>query len=206
MNIIAIFEDEDDLHLVAQVAKKWGIDIKNKPKTLGGYDGKKLRNELGNYAKADHDRLVLVLDADHEPVGGPAKRWKEVLSALRETGFAIPEGVLTDNGLICDLEDKRRVAVWLFPDCKSPGALEEFIVQTLIPVDDVLLKDAQNVVHDLKERRFPSKYDRKAQVRTWLAWQKRPGLPPGRAIAEKVLVPDETRLGPFLAWLRQAFT
>jgi hypothetical protein len=79
-------------------------------------------------------------------------------------------------------------------------------MQTLIPTEDRLMQDAQAVVHTLQERRFPSKYERKAEVRTWLAWQKRPGLPPGRAIAEKVLVPDETRLAPFLAWLRQAFS
>jgi hypothetical protein len=206
MNIIAIFEDEDDLNLVAQILRTCGIERKPKTISLKGYDGTKLRSKLKDLASGDLNRLVLVLDADHEPVGGPAKRWKEVLSALRETGFAIPEGVSTDNGLIYDLDDKRRVAVWLFPDCKSPGALEEFIMQTLVPVDDVLLKNAQTVVGALEERRFPSKYDRKAEVRTWLAWQKRPGLPPGRAIAEKVLVPDETRLGPFLTWLRQAFT
>ena len=206
MKIITIFEDEDDKHLVGQIARHSGIEIKNAPITLGGNDGQKLRRTIREQSKTDHDRLVLVLDADHEPEGGSVKRWKDVLSALRETGFAVPEGVSTENGLVCDLLDKRRVAVWLFPDCTSPGALEEFMMQALIPTEDPLMQDALAVVHTLKERRFPSKYERKAEVRTWLAWQKRPGLPPGRAIAEKVLVPDETRLAPFLAWLRQAFT
>lgn len=79
---------------------------------------------------------MIVLDADHEPTGGPAKRWKEVLTILRETGFAIPDEVSIENGLICDLDDKRRIAVWLFPDCKSSGALEEFMLQGLIPATD----------------------------------------------------------------------
>lgn len=206
MNIIAIFEDEDDKHLVGQIGLHLGIRMEKPPITLKGNDGKTLRKTIQIQSKTDHDRLVLVLDADHEPDGGPARRWKDVLSALRETGFAIPEDISTDNGMICDLDDKRRVAVWLFPDCKSPGALEEFIMQSLIPTEDPLLRTARDVVHDLEERRFPSKYDRKAEVRTWLAWQKRPGLPPGRAIAEKVLVPDESRLGPFITWLRQALT
>lgn len=205
MNIISLFEDEDDLHLVCQLARRLQIEIKKEPITLKGNDAKTLRKTINAQSKSDHDRLVLVLDADHEPTGGPAKRWKEVIAILRETGFAIPEDISTDNGLIYDLEDKRRVAVWLFPDCKSPGALEDFILQSLIPPTDALLQDARNVVHDLRERRFPSKYDRKAEVRTWLSWQKRPGLPPGRAIAEKILVPDEARLGSFLTWLRAAF-
>lgn len=206
MNIIAIFEDEDDKHLVGQIARCFGIEIKKEPITLKGNDGATLRKTIKQQSNTDHDRLVLLLDADHAPVGGPEKRWQEVLSALRETGFAIPQGVSTENGLTCDLDDQRRVAVWLFPDCKSSGALEEFMMQSLIPATDPLLQVAGNAVRDLGERRFPSKYDRKAEVRTWLAWQKRPGLPPGRAIAEKVLVPDEARLGLFLTWLRAAFS
>ncbi len=205
MKIVFLYEDEDDMHLVGQLARWLRIEIKPQCVPLKGNDGKTLRKMLAAQSKSDHDRLVLVLDADHEPTGGPVKRWHEVLTILRETGFAIPEGVSTDNGLIHDLEDKRRVAVWLFPDCKSSGALEDFILQSLIPPTDGLLQDARDVVRDLRERRFPSKYDRKAEVRTWLSWQKRPGLPPGRAIAEKILIPDETRLGGFLTWLRAAF-
>jgi hypothetical protein len=200
-----MFEDEDDLHLVGQLARWLQIKIETAPIALKGNDGKTLRKKITEQSKSDHDRLVLVLDADHEPTGGPAKRWKEVLTILRETGFAIPDEVSTEDGLIYDLEDKRRIAVWLFPDCKSSGALEEFMMQGLIPATDPLLQDARDVVLDLRERRFPSKYDRKAELRTWLSWQERPGLPPGRAIAEKILIPDETRIGPFLTWLRAAF-
>lgn len=205
MKIISMFEDEDDMHLVGQLAQWLQIKIETAPIALKGNDGRTLRKKLTEQSKSDHDRLVLVLDADHDPTGGPTKRWKEVLSILRETGFAIPENATTDTGLICDLEDKRRVAVWLFPDCKSLGALEEFMMQGLIPPEDPLLQHARDVVRSLQERRFPAKYDRKAELRTWLSWQKRPGLPPGRTIAEKILIPDETRLGPFIAWLRQAF-
>lgn len=206
MNIIAIFEAEDDIHLVGHIGLRVGIKLEKPPIPLKGNDGKRLRRTINEQSKADHDRLVLVLDADHEPEGGPAKRWKEVLAVLRETGFSVPEDISTDHGLVYDLEDKRRVAVWIFPDCKSPGAIEEFMMQVLIPTADPLLQDAQDVVRTLRERRFPPKYDRKAEVRTWLSWQKRPGLPPGQALAENVFVFDEQRLGPFIAWLRLAFT
>ena len=162
MKIISMFEDEDDMHLVGQLALWWQIKIETAPIALKGNDGKTLRKKITEQSKSDHDRLVIVLDADHEPTGGPAKRWKEVLTILRETGFAIPDEVSTENGLICDLDDKRRIAVWLFPDCNSPGALEEFMMQGLIPATDPLLQDARDVVRDLRERRFPSKYDRKA--------------------------------------------
>ena len=207
MKIIMMFEDEDDKHLVAQVARALNLaDLESEPISLKGYDAKKLRKTLKIVLNADYDRVVVVLDADHAPEGGPAKRWKEVLDALRGDGIAIPAGASTEDGLIHDLDDGRRVAVWLFPDCHSEGALEDFLLQTIIPADDALVTRAIDVVSALPERRFPAKYARKAEVRTWLSWQKRPGLPPGRAIKEKVLVVDEARLGTFAKWLRNALS
>ncbi len=207
MKIIAMFEDEDDKHLVGQIGRALKLpEIQKEPISLNGYDAKKLLKKLDIVLREDHDRLILVLDADHAPVGGPAKRWKEVLAALRSAGISIPDVVSTENGLIHDLTDGRRISVWLFPDCHSEGALEDFLLQTLVPEGDALLLHAIRAVSTLPEYRFLAKYAHKAEVRTWLAWQKRPGLPPGRAIVEKVLAVDEARLGTFASWLRNALT
>lgn len=207
MKIIAMFEDEDDKHLFGQIARDMNLpDVQKEPISLKGYDAKKLRKTLKIVVAQDYDRLVLVLDADHAPTGGPASRWKEVLSALRSAGLLIPEDVSTEDGMICDLTDGRRIAAWLFPDCRSDGAIEDFLLQKLVPESDVLLVHASSVLTALPEVRFPTKFADKAKVRTWLAWQKRPGMPPGRAVAEKVLVIDEIRLGTFASWLRKALT
>ena len=205
MKIILMVEDEDDKHLVGQIARALKLpDITPAPTSLQGYDAQKLLRKLTIVLREEHERIVLVLDADHAPEGGPAKRWREVLDALRRAGLAIPTEASTENGLIHDLDDGRRVAVWLFPDCRSEGALEDFLLQTLIPEDDALVTRAADVVSALPERRFPARHARKAEVRTWLSWQKRPGVPPGRAIAENVLLVDEARLGTFASWLRSA--
>ncbi|EYF07761.1 DUF3226 domain-containing protein [Chondromyces apiculatus] len=205
MNIASLFEDEDDLHLFGQLARRLGLpELKDKPTSLKGYDRPKLKKKLGNVVKTDWERIVLVLDADCAPSGGPERRWKEVLDAFRAAEIEIPGDASTEDGLIHDLADGRRVAVWLFPDCRSEGAIEDFVLQRLVPDGDALLGHAETVVDALPSRLFPLKYIQKARMRSWLAWQKRPGLPPGHAVSENVLTVSETRLGSFAPWLRRA--
>ena len=78
------------------------------------------------------------------------------------------------------------------------------MLQRLIADGDALLGHAATVVDALPEKRFPAKYTQKARMRSWLAWQKRPGVPPGQAVSENVLTVSEERLGAFAAWLRLA--
>ena len=207
MNIASLFEDEDDLHLFGQLARRLGLpELKDKPTSLKGYDPPKLKKKLANVAKTDWERIVLVLDADRAPEGGPERRWKEVLDALRAAAIDIPGNASTEDGLVHDLADGRRVAVWLFPDCRTEGAIEDFVLQRLVPDGDALLGHAETVVDALPDRRFPPKFVQKARMRSWLAWQRRPGLPPGRAVSENVLTVSEARLGTFASWLRRAIS
>jgi hypothetical protein len=116
MRITSLFEDEDDLHLFGQIALSLGLPLKEKPTPLKGYNPSKLRKQVAIVANTDWDRLVLVLDADHAPDGGPARRWREVLDALRAVKIDIPSEASTEDGLIHDLADGHRIAVWIFPD------------------------------------------------------------------------------------------
>ena len=205
MNIASLFEDEDDLQLFGHLARGLGLpDLKQRPTPLRGYDPPKLKQQLALVEKTGCDRIVIVLDADRAPDGGPARRWKEVLDALRAVKIDIPGDVSTEDGLIHDLDDGRRIAVWLFPDCRSEGAMEDFVLQRLVSEGDALLGHAATVVDALPDKRFPPKFTQKARMRSWLAWQVRPGLPPGRAVSEKVLTVNEARLGTFAQWLRRA--
>ena len=114
MRITSLFEDEDDLHLFGQIALRLGLNM-DKPTPLKGYNPSRLRKRLDIVAKEDWDRLVLVLDADHAPDGGPARRWKEVLGALRAAKIDIPGDASTEDGLQLipaadDVTDSRQIA------------------------------------------------------------------------------------------------
>ena len=69
-----------------------------------------------------------------------------------------------------------RVGVWLMPDNRRIGALEDFL-KDLIDDSDPLLRHAEKSTAEAKARgaRFPEKYSKKALVHSWLAWQEEPG-------------------------------
>jgi hypothetical protein len=69
------------------------------------------------------------------------------------------------------------------PDNQSCGMLEDF-AQMLLSTDDRLWERAKTAVAAIpqEDRLFAEVHLAKAFMRTWLAWQKEPGMPVGRAI------------------------
>jgi len=211
MEALWVFEAEDDKHLVGQLARALNIgDLPGDVKVMGGNDTSTIALQL----RQDWKRIVFVLDADRGPRGGAAHTWRRLRSAFDERGFPLPEQ-LPPSGLVHPLTEGRSVAVWIFPDNVNDGAMEEFVTGSLVAHDDPLLREARDVVFRLEGNRdarplrepaarFPVGSREKAVVRTWLAWQKRPGAPPGVAVKEKYLSVDPARLADFAAWLRRA--
>ncbi|MCB8952025.1 MAG: hypothetical protein H6650_08430 [Ardenticatenales bacterium] len=73
----------------------------------------------------------------------------------------------------------------------------------LVPQMDPLAPFANNVLDELEARELNlyAKQRSKAFIHTWLAWQKTPGLPMGRAITAKALSDDSPLVLDFVAWL-----
>ena len=96
-----------------------------------------------------------------------------------------------------------RVGVWLMPDNRRIGALEDFL-QDLIDDSDVLLPHARESTARAKAKgaRFPDKDSKKALVHTWLAWQEEPGRPYGVAIKARYLRDDSDAAERFVAVVR----
>ena len=99
-----------------------------------------------------------------------------------------------------------RVGVWLMPDNRRIGALEDFL-QDLIDDSDVLLPHARESTAKAKARgaRFPEKDSVKALVHAWLAWQEEPGRPYGVAIKSRYLRDDSDAAERFVAWFGRVF-
>lgn len=98
-----------------------------------------------------------------------------------------------------------RVGVWLMPDNKSPGELEDFVAQ-MIPDGDSVWPLAQQYIEDIPEpdRKFAATKTRRAEVYAWLATRKNPG-PMGAAIGKHDLTTDGTVCREFSRWLRRLF-
>lgn len=149
--------------------------------------------------------LGLVVDADQ----ALSSRWHSLFTRLSDIGYQnLPES-LPDDGLVHESHDPYipRLGVWIMPDNQLPGILEDFAVQ-LIAAEDPLLAKVDQTLTDLENTHLnqysPAKRP-KARIYTWLAWQKRPGMPMGQAITAKVLNGDSAVSRRFLDWLRRLF-
>lgn len=111
------------------------------------------------------------------------------------------------EGWISQRVDLPRIGIWLMPDNRRIGILEDFVA-VLIPATDPLLAKANMVLRDLEAegvQRYAQASRSKALIYTWLAWQREPGRPMGQAIAHHDLRHDAPAALAFVAWLRRLF-
>ena len=143
-----------------------------------------------------------VLDADE----APGNRWRAVRGRLANLGLALPSEIPSDGYVDDATEYRTRVGVWLLPDNRQSGALEEFL-EALINVPDPLLPWARESTGEAKARgaAFPEGSLRKAVLHTWLAWQKRPGVPYGTGVAAEYFKDDRPAATSFVQWFARLF-
>lgn len=147
-------------------------------------------------------RFGIVVDADTDLVA----RWQSVRNRLIASGYnSIPE---TPNrqGTIVPENGRPVVGIWLMPDNKASGILEDFI-SFLVPSGDLLWPLAEDVLVKVieKDLRFSLAHKSKALVHTWLAWQRKPGTPIGRAITNHYLDANAFHAQQLMTWIRQLF-
>ena len=99
-----------------------------------------------------------------------------------------------------------RVGIWLWPDNRSPGELEDF-VEAMIPRDDGVWPLAQAYVDGIPEAepRFPAGKTLKTQLHAWLATHRTPGRM-SSAIGTGDLEVDGPVAERFADWLRRLFS
>ena len=153
----------------------------------------------------DLKRLGVVVDADTNF----AARWQSLRDILVKSGYTDAPKLADPAGLILEHagspQEKPRVGVWLMPNNRDGGSMEDFFA-SLLPATDTLWERARLCVEQIpaEERLFKNAFI-KAHVHTWLAWQERPGLPMGKAISEHYLDANEPNARQLLDWLRRLF-
>ena len=169
----------------------------------------------------NHKRIGIVVDADTDVL----TRWQNIRKILLglpgayalDSGSLIPEAPPHD-GLIATQSKplhrdntsapfNTRVGVWIMPDNRLSGAIEEF-VRTLIKPSDTRLWDyAERCVAGIPENTKPrtENWQAKARIHTYLSWQEQPGIGLSEAITRGVLDGKSSNAAPFVSWLRQLY-
>jgi hypothetical protein len=146
--------------------------------------------------------LGIVLDAETKPNSA----WERVRSfaKISDPPFEQVPDEMPDAGLVIVNAEGKRLGLWIMPDNKSPGMLEDFL-RFLVPDDsDLLFRHAvasvtvaRNIGAKCHEVHLP-----KAHLHTWLAWQEPPGERIGTAISMKLLDPRRSMAAAFVAWFK----
>ena len=149
--------------------------------------------------------LGIVLDANDNPNA----RWQALTDRLnrlrQEDHFDLPE--LPDqpepSGTI--IEGRLRIGIWLMPDNRSTGELEDF-VGSMIPSGDPVWPLAEAYIEGIPpaERKFAPGKIQRAKVHAWLATREEPRRM-GLAIKARDLVTDAANTAAFVGWLRTLF-
>ena len=146
--------------------------------------------------------LGIVVDAD----GDAAARWDELRMSLGGEFADLPDQIPAE-GLKVDHDGRLRVGVWIMPDNRRKGMLEDLLVQ-LIPSDSTALYElARNCVGEARSKSAPFRdvHETKAEVYTWLAWQDPPGLRLHEAVNHRVLDPSRPESSHFVTWFRSLY-
>ncbi len=145
-------------------------------------------------------QLAVVIDADEDIIG----RWHSLKNKLYTIGYQIIPAVPDSAGTILFGDRLPNLGIWLMPNNKLPGMVEDFVAQ-LIPFQDKLWPRAQRVVQEIPENERKFNQISKAQIRTWLAWQKEPGRPFGTAIDNGDFDVNAPHAQQFVNWLKRLF-
>ena len=221
---VLLVEGQDDKHLVWQLCRR---DDSLFSVTRSGYDmSVTLRHQSATFLIKEEgsrqnliesirgevvsrqNRVVgILLDADDDL----EKRWSEVVNGFSRTDIQslLPPYPKPAGTIIPEKDDQPRVGIWLMPDNKSQGELEDFVLDMIPPSDTVksiskrYIKKVIEYVPQSDRKFKPEKTD-KARLYAWLATRREPARM-GAAVGSGDLEIDRPVCRNLLDWLINLF-
>ncbi len=153
-------------------------------------------------------RFAIVLDADFAGSHGLGctKTLDRIEATLNRHSFSLAKSPPQDHGRTFRHPDGLAdIGVWIMPDNRADGALEDFLSTCITADEKALFQSAQKAVAGIKNRKFAETHVSKAEIATWFAWQKEPGRGADHALTNGLF--DETcpSFVGLTDWLRRIF-
>ncbi len=207
-----LVEGKDDQYVLESIFRQNHISIQQiEIKLLEGINNlsKVLELEL---KESYIERVGIVIDADTDI----NSRWQMIVNILKKIGYKDVPRTPDPNETIIhppptdDIPEISYplpiIGIWIMPDNKLPGILENFI-QFLVPEGDKLLERAKSCVSQIPpdQKLFKNDFIPKAEIHTWLAWQEEPGTPLGQAITKRYLDSEVQEVENLIDWISRLF-
>lgn len=220
---ILLVEGEADRGFFEQVCKWLQLNPLIKPAAPKDYQRdfeQPLRNSKQGVLNLLHDllvelldkeaptqRLAIVIDADYKNSNGLGyqETIEQVCKIATDYDFALVED--NEHGLLFKRSDKAaEFGLWVMPNNRNEGMLEDFIKQCITVVEQPLFNHATNIVTAIEPKKFAPHHYSKAEVATWLAWQSKPGHGLYTVVKDDLLDSDHALFQELASWLKQIFT
>jgi len=222
---ILLVEGLSDQGFFEQICKLLDLDTRVQvapPKGLGG----RYNSKEGVFKHVSDDllpdliddrlsQLAIIIDADYATHHGLGyeKTLNRVKNIVSEYGFSLKRSTSKEVGLCFESDDGfADLGVWIMPNNQADGMLEDWIKCCIINDEQALFQQASQTVANLVNPKFGENLRTKAEIATWLAWQKTPGQGLYNTVTEKKqesvkrLLDEQMPLFQALAtWLQHIF-
>jgi hypothetical protein len=208
---ILLVEGEADKGFFIEICKNLNLTASvmvAPPKDLGGTHNTKggvinhLKNALlPQLADGTMTHIAAIVDADYAAHGsGYTNTLGRLSEVVAPFGFILEPDQVENNGLCFKNSDGLAdFGLWIMPCDQHEGMLEDWVKSCVGESEQELFGHATNVVGQLEHPKFPNHKTSKAEVATWLAWQKEPGHGLYHLITEGLL----NRQSPWFVELEQ---
>jgi hypothetical protein len=213
-----VVEGKDDHHSLLHLLRRTGVlpaDATEETSPIQILEAKSkeelLKDIPTRWKEAGITSIGYVLDADDsasEPKG-LSPTWDAIRHRLSKLGVTT-EGPIPSGGFTARIgQNGPQIGVWIMPDNKSDGTLEDFLIAQIDPQDQLFqfarAKTAEAGQLPISSGRFAESDLSKAELLCWLAWSKKTGQPYGLAMQTKRFdVSIEPATG-FAQWVRTLY-
>ena len=203
---LLVVEGKDDLHVMLALRDMFAMKDLYEVADKDNVDGllKSISTEIRTSGR---ECLGIVIDKDTDDANKNKDRWRQIKGILTPLGYTLSDSAPASGAILPSPElGFSKVGIWLMPDNQQPGMLEDFM-RFLIPKDDECLMFAEETLKALEQKgiqRYKEVHRPKALMHTWIAWQKKPGIPLGRSTT--AYLDTKTHLcQQFANWLNRLF-
>lgn len=203
---LILVEGKSEKTVLPELCKICNIDIKFNIKPENSLS--ELKKALKTFLKSTNTfrKIWVIIDADDNFEGA----WQSIKDILLRSGkYTFDSHIqMPEDGFIIDPidPDDLTIGVWIMPNNKDIGMLEDFMMK-IIPENDELLPIAHDIVKQLDKDRgkypgiFKTVHESKAKIHTWLAWHDAPGESLSVAVQKRLFATDKELCSRFIKWV-----
>jgi hypothetical protein len=216
---ILLVEGETDKSLFSVICDVIKIDPIIKvapPKELGGMSNSKagvftiIPALLKQLPDGEIKRLAVIVDADHPENHGMGyrKTLAEFAGIVSDAGYRriFPKGLR--GGILFQHNDGLNdLGFWIMPDNQTDGAIEDWLKYCVDETDLPLFQNACRAIETFAKPQKFSQFNRvKAEIATWLAWQRIPGQGAHAACRAGLIDRNKDWFAGLTDWLSRVFS